>query len=62
MPAANLSSEKNGEVQKSLSYDLGFIEFQEDGKPYALRKEVRRHGKVRSRTVYTSAPPGEGAT
>src|SRR3984893_7686948 len=30
---------KGDEAPKSLSFDLGFIEFQEDGKPYALRKE-----------------------
>ena len=39
IPAGNQVSGKNSEAQKSLSYDLGFIEFQEDGKPYALRKE-----------------------
>jgi hypothetical protein len=39
IPIGNLSPPNNSEARKSLSYDLGFIEFQEDGKPYALRKE-----------------------
>jgi hypothetical protein len=39
IPIGNSSPAKASEAQKSLSYDLGFIEFQEDGKPYALRKE-----------------------
>ena len=39
IPVGNLPAAKDGEAQKSLGYDLGFIEFQEDGKPYALRKE-----------------------
>src|ERR1700676_3865900 len=39
IPVGNQVPGKNSEAQKSVSYDLGFIEFQEDGKPYALRKE-----------------------
>src|ERR1700716_535249 len=39
MPARNPAPGNGDEAPKSLSYDLGFIEFQEDGKPYALRKE-----------------------
>src|SRR6202140_3940502 len=39
IPARNLAPGQGDEAPKSLSYDLGFIEFQEDGKPYALRKE-----------------------
>ena len=37
--ARNPAPGKGDEAPKSLSFDLGFIEFQEDGKPYALRKE-----------------------
>lgn len=39
IPVGNSVSGQGNEAQKSLGYDLGFIEFQEDGKPYALRKE-----------------------
>ena len=37
---------------RPLSYDLGFIEFQEDGKPYALRKECdAQEGCVVERSI-----------
>ena len=41
IPAPNPTGAQGDEAPKPLGYDVGFIEFQEDGKPYALRTECK---------------------
>jgi hypothetical protein len=58
IPARNLAPGKGDEAPKSLSYDLGFIEFQEDGKPYALRKECDSDEEcIRERSIPVRRQP-----